>query len=141
LGVGATIFKEFSGRIVSSAFNSKPHNSKNYLDCVNPITGRSQEDLIHAEIKAIVLGGLNNLTDIGRDCIAVTSAPCVRCGGVIALSKMKEVFYLEPHDELEGVRVLQEDYGIKSTDLSEYRSYISSLRDHAEKLIKDLEFS
>lgn len=137
-GVGATVFRTNTGRISSYSFNSKPHYSKNYTSCVNLKTGMSQEDLGHAEIKAIVLGGLKQAILPKKESISVTSAPCVRCGGIIALAQMNHVYYLDPHDELEGVRVLKEDYGIECTDLTPWREYIDSLSEHAKLTITSM---
>ena len=137
-GVGATIFRTKSGLITSYSFNSKPTHSANFHSCINEKTGMSQEDLGHAEVKAIVLGGLKQRTSRGNDSISATSAPCVRCAGYIALSKMNHVYYLDPHDDLEGVRVLKEDYGIECTDLTPWLEYIHSLSDRAILTIESL---
>ena len=142
LQVGCSAFSIRNQKILATSFNSKPIHSRTYLDCVNPATDMSHEDLLHAEAKILFHLGASGTKNVS---MSVTTAPCRRCAGFIAHTNMKDIYYLGTHDNNDGIRVLNEDYGIFPHDCSNHEEDIVAFseyfnRTHDSKVCSELPF-
>lgn len=130
LRVGA-IITDSDFNVLSVGHNAKPYKSKNYFDCVDSNTGKSQPDLIHAEVRAVINAG-KQLTK--NAIMFVTHCPCERCAGVIAEAGIKTVYFLENHDDGAGAKLLSWDYEIDVKQVLNVRKSIDDrVRKHDEE--------
>lgn len=90
---------DLDGNVLAKAFNSRPEQDPNYLDCVAP-GGMSDPSLIHAEEKCL----LQLRTDLPRESLTmfITHCACKRCASRIYYSGIRTIVYAGDHDNGEG---------------------------------------
>lgn len=102
--VGCIITYPDGEEIISKGFNSKPLGVTDYDKCVDPLTGKSDVTLIHAEEQAL----LTDRSIVHHKVLYCTSCPCMRCASrIIHNGSIRRVVFTEDHDNNISVEYLR----------------------------------
>lgn len=110
--VGCVIV-DVTGRLVSSGYNGTPGSVDNCCEDANGIT---KEDVIHAEINAI----LNSKQSDLFDCVVyLTLSPCTKCAAVLLQKRVRAVIYAEEYRDRSGLDFLTKN-GVKTLQVTHF---------------------
>ena len=108
--VGAVIVKD--DRIISIGYNGTPTNSIN--NCCEE-NGKTKDDVIHAEMNAILFAAKNGISTNGCT-LYVTLSPCKDCAKNIIQAGIKKVIYKDEYKDTTGIKILS-----KSIEIEKYK--------------------